>query len=301
MKEGSSLRAAGPLAFYLSHRRGYVGGVAFLLSRLGAGAFIAAAFVHCSSFGDSGDVIPETSDARDDASSGGGDATTPIDANPADTGGDAHAVCASGCPGSAGPCGVKVGDFCIDATEVTVADYRAFSKAANGTTIDVGAPCAPVLVTPLGVRSDETLPMTNVDFCESRAFCKWAGKRLCGHTSGRSLLPNETRTQVSIWYNACTGGTADAIHLLSDGGCQLEATAPRAAGSGCQGGVPGAFDMVGNVWEWVDQPNEQDGAKATAVFAGGGYEHPSTTNCNDLSGANIDFRGNDVGFRCCSP
>jgi len=158
-----------------------------------------------------------------------------------------------------------------------------------------------VKITALGVRPDETLPMTSVTFCEARAFCKRAGKRLCGRIGGGPLAPGEVGAQVSEWFNACTGGTADGIHLLSDGGCQLESDASRAAGSGCQGGVPGVFDMVGNVWEWIDQPNIPDGASPTAAFQGGGYEHPASTNCGAGSGAGIDFRGADVGFRCCSP
>lgn len=272
-----------------------------LLSGLCAGALVAGALVDCGTFGGEA-VRADSADAADSAVTTSDDASTTTDSAQPDALDDARGPCTAGCAGTAGACGVKVGDFCIDATEVTVADFRAFTKSANGTTIDVSAPCAPVSVATLGVRPDETLPMTDVSFCAARAFCKWAGKRLCGSTGGGPLLPSQTRTQVSAWYNACTGGTADTIHLLSDGGCQLEAGAPRSpSSSGCQGGVTGAFDMIGNVWEWIDQPNEVEGGVATAVIIGGGYAEPVTTNCRDIRSARVDFVGNDIGFRCCSP
>ncbi|MBX3209214.1 MAG: SUMF1/EgtB/PvdO family nonheme iron enzyme [Labilithrix sp.] len=265
------------------------------------GVALAAALVRCSSFesvpGDAGadaselDDAPALDEARPDAP-----ADAPLDAG----------RCDSGCPGSGGPCAVRAGPTCIDATEVTVADFRAFTESVQGTTLEVGAPCPPVTVGLLGARPDESLPMTQVSFCEARAFCAWAGKRLCGKvgggpipTTGPSSGPT---TQQAAWFNACTGGTADPHPLLSDGGCQLGASGPRAAGSGCQGGVRGLVDMVGNVWEWIEYVGERDGATPAVFMIGGGYGHPPTsTTCGSLVQATLPFRGPDVGFRCCSP
>jgi formylglycine-generating enzyme required for sulfatase activity len=184
---------------------------------------------------------------------------------------------------------------------VSVADFQAFYESAKSTAIEVGAPCAPVTVTPSGVVANDAVPVTNVTFCEARAFCEWAGKRLCGRVGGGELATGELTTQTSAWFNACTAGTSEPVHLLSDAGCQLEASAPAPAGSTCQGGLPALFDMVGNVWEWVDAPTTPDGAKPQSFFMGGGFSHPPGTNCTAVGVGPTDFRASDVGFRCCSP
>lgn len=64
----------------------------------------------------------------------------------------------------------------------------------------------------------------------------------------------------------------------------------------------GALDMVGNVWEWVDDRRAQDAGPAsdTASFLGGAYSLPATYACGTVSGAGISYQGVDVGFRCCA-
>jgi sulfatase modifying factor 1 len=89
---------------------------------------------------------------------------------------------ASDCPGNAGPVAIRVGaapnTFCIDATEVTNAQYRAF-LAAKGS--DLGGqpetctwntsylpgvwPVPPTL---------DGFPVVTVDWCDAHAYCAWA-------------------------------------------------------------------------------------------------------------------------------
>ncbi|MCW5837624.1 MAG: SUMF1/EgtB/PvdO family nonheme iron enzyme [Labilithrix sp.] len=261
---------------------------------------LAAVLVRCSSFeGVPGDVAGDASEldgasAGDEAASSDAPADAPLEAG----------RCDSGCPGTGGPCGVRAGPTCIDAREVTVADYRVFTESVQGTSIDVGAPCDPVTVDLVGARPDDSLPMTDVSFCEARAFCAWAGKSLCGKVGGGSLSGEPlyvVTSQQGAWFNACTGGTSSDHPLLSDGGCQLGGTSPRAAGPGCQGGVPGLVDMVGNVWEWIERVEENDAGPMTYLIGGGYGNEPGATTCRSLLYATFPFRSHDVGFRCCSP
>src|SRR5262249_39830790 len=102
---------------------------------------------------------------------------------------DAGAV-TSDCPtGLPGPPLIAVpppsgGRFCIDATEVTNAQYAAF-LATNPQTSLQPARCtswngtyAGAYVGPLTGRDD--YPVVGVTWCDAFAYCKWAGKRLCG-------------------------------------------------------------------------------------------------------------------------
>lgn len=269
------------------------------ISGLLAAVALGAALARCTSFEGVPDDVGEDASALDDAAAPAAAASpdAPVEAG----------RCDSGCRGTAGACGVRAGPTCIDAREVTVADYRAFTESVQGATLDAGAPCEAVTVDVLGARPDDALPVTNVSFCEARAFCAWAGKSLCGKVGGGSLSDEPLHvvtSQQGAWFNACTGGTPSPHLLLSDGGCQLGVSSPRAAGDGCQGGVPGLVDMVGNVWEWIDRVTypEPDAAAPLSYLIGGGYANdPGTTTCGSLLYATFGFRGQDVGFRCCSP
>jgi sulfatase modifying factor 1 len=263
---------------------------------IASASFACLALLRCSAFSENGA-----------GSSGGAPLDGPAEAQPLEASAlDAGATdaadampprgCDSGCPGTAGPCEVRVGSVCIDSTEVTNADYAAFIAAKQGAVIDAGAPCGAVTVKNVGTRADPLLPVTAVTFCEARAYCIHAGKHLCGHVAGGPIAPSRTTTLDSAWYYACTAGN-DTTTILS-GACQLDAAAPARSGSTCEGSAAGVFDMVGNVHEWVDS---LDDAGTGANFAGGGYSQPADSNCSYLSGGPIDLAAPDVGFRCCSP
>jgi sulfatase modifying factor 1 len=137
--------------------------------------------------------------------------------------------------------------------------------------------------------------VTGVTFCEARAYCIYAGKHLCGDVAGGPTTPANVGTLQSAWYYACTAGTGQTT--VVSGTCQLGKNGPARAGTTCEGSPPGVFDMVGNVHEWVDSV---DDAGTGANFVGGGYTQPADSGCGYVSGASIDLRAPDVGFRCCS-
>ncbi len=260
--------------------------------------FAGLALLRCSAFsengaGSSGGVADAAAEAE------------PVEASALDAGADgAHAdaadaepprACDSGCAGTAGPCEVRTGSLCIDATEVTTGDYAAFVAKKQNTPIVAGSPCGAVVVKNVGTRPDPLLPVTGVTFCEARAYCIYAGKHLCGDVAGGPTTPSKVGTLQSAWYYACTAGSGQSTVL--SGRCQLGMNEPARAGTTCEGFTPGVFDMVGNVHEWVDSV---DDAGTGANFVGGGYRQPTNSNCGYVSGGSIDSMLPDVGFRCCS-
>jgi formylglycine-generating enzyme len=234
------------------------------------------------------DVRGTLSEARADAAAPSGpDATTAPDgatstpdASP-DAGGDPR------CRGTRGPTAVHVGAYCIDRTEVTRADYAAFLSAPLPF---ASQPTACAWNTSYGsVGAPDALPVASVDWCDARAFCEWAGKRLC------------TRAE---WRGACSAaGEAYPYGAgYEDGRCNDKNAArsgPVAVGSLSCAGALGVHDMLGNVWEWIDDCGN-GGAGAPCAFGyGGAWGH--TYSCDQTaSGFTRASSAGDVGFRCCS-
>jgi formylglycine-generating enzyme required for sulfatase activity len=237
-----------------------------------------------------------------------------IDGGPADATGEA-----SDCPGSAGPPGVRVGSFCIDRTEVTFGQYRAFLAAKGGDTSGQASECAFNSTYAPAADGPDDLPVTGVNWCDAVAYCKWAGKRLCGRidpSNGTTLSASElidvTKNQ---WLNACTGGGRTTFPYGSSfqpvcNTYELEAGATKPVGSqpGCVGGYPGVFDMIGNVWEWIDAvciPGDAGSGSDFCQLRGGSYKPASFLDASVTcrTGAQTARRAliNDLGFRCCAP
>jgi hypothetical protein len=285
----------------------------------------AASFVACSLFYDAdrlGDE-PRPADNREgETPDPAGDATvadTPDASGDGDSEGDAAAIAdagsqdvsvdpATGCPSGRGPRMVRVTTYCIDATEVTRDDYQAFVRAGVGTdgqpsSCEQNTSFAPLEID--GGAPSGTWPITGIDWCDAVAYCKWAGKRLCGRVDGGSLArSDESNAGVSEWFRACSNdgtrdypyGTAQLAGACNAGGNgPLEPVGTR---SGCQGGYPGLFDFVGNAREWIDvcanpSPN------ATCSARGG------TVGTSDAGCATVELRARlersaTTGFRCCA-
>lgn len=224
------------------------------------------------------------------------------------------------CSSDAGPTLVPVGasGFCIDSTEVTVADYRAFVLAREGDTSGQRADCtANTTFAPTEYQmpmSDDRLPMRFVDFCDAVAFCEWAGKRLCGAIDGGSVSVDDvTNASVDQWHRACSRNN-DGLHAYPygpsfdntacnayafDAGGMPRGALPVASLPRCEGAYSGIFDLSGNLDEWEDSCTSSDAGRS-CVFRGGSYNAGFGKNCGVAGTTDSTLRSPSVGFRCCS-
>ena len=235
------------------------------------------------------------------------------------------------CPGDAGPIMVRVGtasnNFCIDSTEITVKQYADFTTAKGADVSGQPAKCAWNTTYAAALGGADDIPIAGVDWCDARAYCEWAGKRLCGkHANGAFTGPvgvadlGEFTTHE--WMLACSDlgqlrypyGGVQQPTTCNTGENDAGRTLPVGSKKGCQGGFPGVYDMVGNLWEWFDGPCvPPDGgadagpldagpAKDECFVKGGAYLNVGANlDCRvDGRGASRDRRGQEIGLRCCS-
>lgn len=223
------------------------------------------------------------------------------------------------------------GDYCIDTTEVTAAQYYAFWKeAGDGRLVGGQTPAC-------NFNSDYTpqypssgwadplpsgltdQPVRYVDWCDANQFCRWAGKRLCGAIGTPAPITyksaDENDASKDQWFAACSNGGTTVYPYggaYVSGNCN-EANlggSPKDVGTShaCSGTATpysDVFDMIGNVAEWEDSCESGFGSLVQCRTRGGNFAtSPGGAATCAVSGVGTyGFRGNGnlaVGFRCCS-
>jgi sulfatase modifying factor 1 len=242
---------------------------------------------------------------------------------------------ASGCPtGLPGPSMVFIpledgGGFCIDSTEVTRGQYAEFLAAG----VEVGGGpefCTykhtyepnngyPVPDFTWPPNADGTdLPMNWIDHCDAAAFCRWAGKRLCGRVGGGGLtLEAINDPTLDQWYIACSAegrqlfpyagspldapcATAVCAVTSEPSTCKPGSVVPVGSKPNCVGAYPDVFDMVGNVGEMIDACDRVTGGGYKCRSNGGGATTlPTLANCLYGAASPAQSIGPGPGFRCC--
>jgi hypothetical protein len=126
-------------------------------------------------------------------------------------------------------------------------------------------------------------PLASVSWVQAKIYCMDAGKRLCA---------------AAEWTSACRGLSKSEYPYgvkYEKGKCPTEGSAVYRSGKFAQcGDQNGAQDMVGNVWEWVE-----DKRGDYPVMMGGSFRFGDAADCTCSSEGGVGLKSNEVGFRCC--
>ena len=184
--------------------------------------------------------------------------------------------------------------FYIDKTEVTCKAYARFC-ADKGRTIPRGAE---------GERSED--PIVDVTLLEAQEFAKWAGKRLPS-TREWEKAARGTDGLLYPWGNEA--GSPPPANIGNPRGVMQVNSYPAGASP------YGAVNMVGNVWEWVDestQPSDKAIERLSRVMQpaptreelwftirGESYAEPLSKEClTDVAAVPARRHAKNIGFRC---
>jgi formylglycine-generating enzyme len=207
---------------------------------------------------------------------------------------EASIDCPDGLVGFSGP----GDDLCIDAFEVSNAQYAAF-LTENGNTCGGNQECMHIDEPGSHVSQQgndfvaaagyEELPVVQVTYNGADAYCAAAAGFLC---------PD------AMWVAACEPAAAaypygSSYDPTACNGADFAADAPVAVGSlaGCEGGSDDLFDMSGNVYEWTDACGG-----GSCLIRGGAFGSPSADLACEASHEMDGPSGHreDLGLRCCA-
>jgi formylglycine-generating enzyme len=257
-------------------------------------------------------VLPDTGGDADASASGpdvtpvaSQDATIPTEAS----------MPGNGCPSGHGPSMVLVDAFCIDSTEVTTDQYNDFLLSGPSTTGQPAVCSWNNSYLPgngwVFTAAEAELPIANVNWCDAYAFCAWAGKRLCGKVGGGEANFSDFAGSDNEHYMACSNGGTRVYpygNSFQSGTCNGQDrnsmnVVAVASLTGCEGGVPGLFDMSGNVEEWQNACNGETGGSDQCLDGTGAFDFggsPEGTRCDFMDSDLRNGEYGDVGFRCCA-
>jgi formylglycine-generating enzyme len=199
---------------------------------------------------------------------------------------------------------------CIDKTEVTQEQYSAFLASSPPTTGQPTGCSGNSSFTP-GCNytpvNTPNKPVVCVDWCDAFAYCKAAGKRLCGQIGGGPVTPaSGADPSKSQWHFACTQNGARIYpygSLFDKFACvgldNNNYIVPQNAGSvaSCQGGYSLLYDMSGNVSEWEDSCT---GGGSCAARGGHYLSIPADLTCASAATFGRMTQDKSRGFRCCA-
>ncbi len=174
---------------------------------------------------------------------------------------------------------ISLDGFWIDKFQTINSQYQLFMDAA-------GAPAAQI-------SGGEKNPVRGVTWEQAVAYCSWAKKRLPTEAEWEAAGRGPgTAPQLYPWGTDDTAG-GQANTLPDQDTYEVGSLAFNQS-------LSGVFDMVGNIWEWVDEPYSpvEDGFK---VLRGGRFGLPVLDLAYRLAVAPDDIRYvKYAGFRCAA-
>jgi formylglycine-generating enzyme required for sulfatase activity len=191
--------------------------------------------------------------------------------------------------------------FYIDKYEVTNALYKAC--------VDEGACTIPRRLNSstrssyYGDLKYDIYPMINVDWNQARTYCEWRGAKLPTEAQWEKAARG-TDGRTYPWGEGISCSQANYRGCISD---------TNAVGSYVGGvGLYGAYDMAGNVWEWVQDwysaeyyvvsPNKNPLGPESGTYhvvRGGAWDFtPEYVTVSDRFWGTPDSASNNFGFRC---
>ena len=207
--------------------------------------------------------------------------------------------------------------FAIGIYDVTRAEFAAFAKA-TGFASDPKCDWRSPTVRGQPINQSESDPVVCVSWGDAKAYAAWLSSKTrhsyrlpseaeweyaarAGSTAARPWGPTLTRDKANYGADPCCGPTAE-------GADKWLYTSPVGAFP------PNAFglaDMIGNVWQWVQDCGSEDyrGAPAdgsartdgdctTRVARGGAwFQGPESARSAARAADSADFRIGDIGFR----
>jgi formylglycine-generating enzyme len=221
----------------------------------------------------------------------------------------------------------RITDFSIARTETTVAQFRRFANATKFVTRAEKNGGGEIYEngwvkksgwnwqTPFGSdrRAADDEPAAHIAFDEAQAFCRWAGGSLPTDAQWVEAAYTEHRTNASVplargkTYAFPTGDSPIGAQCLSDCGNAAKTRAINHGAKLLRGdgharvstttqGVNGLYEMGGNLWEWVDEPQGASNEKRTR--GGSWWYGAAQMKADYLQSKPVSTTVAYIGFRC---
>lgn len=197
---------------------------------------------------------------------------------------------------------VTVSPFYIDTVEVTIAQFARFAASSGYKTSAERAGNASTW-RDFNTTDRQRQPVRRTSWTDATRYCAWVGKRL--PTEAEWELAARGRSErIYPWGDGFDGSRANTKESGANQPLDIASLGNRS--------VYGAYDMVGNVWEWVNDwyggnyyanssssnPRGPSGGSERVIRGGSFTTRAERATTTARGKANPDGWSDDIGFRC---